>query len=59
MCEQTHTRRVELLLLDIAKVFEELLPTLAEEERGIAAAPTVLDPVNIHGFVVLAHCVAK
>ena len=31
--------RVELLLLDVAKVLKELLPALAEEPRLVATAP--------------------
>ena len=37
--ELGHARRVELLLLDVAKVFEQLLPAFPEQPRFVLAAP--------------------
>jgi hypothetical protein len=38
----THPRRIKLFLRDITEVFEELLPTFAEEPRLVTTTPMVV-----------------
>lgn len=35
----THSGRVEFLLLDVAKIFEELFPSFTEKPRFVATTP--------------------
>ena len=54
-----YPRRIELLLLDVTKVLEQFLPPLAEQPWFIAAAPPVLNLIDIQSFEVAAHNVSE
>ena len=50
-----HPGRIEFLLFDIAKVFEELFPPLAEEPGFVPATPPLLNILRIHCVIVVSH----
>jgi len=50
-----HPGWIELLRFDIAKVFEELFPPLAEQPWFVPTTPPWLDFLRIHRVIVVSH----
>lgn len=55
MLLSAHPGRIKFLLFDVAKVFEELFPPLAEQPGLVPATPPLLNILCIHCVIVVSH----